>query len=553
MVNHFRTKDIIEKYDISRQTLYNWIQEGILEEPEKDWRGWRKWNLNNIKQLELILKSKENQNIQNKTSEERYFEIYNRRYLGNKQKLIDFIDHIIEQKAYEFTTFFEPFGGTGSVSNYYNNNGKSIIINDILKSNFITYNTFFGDENYDMDKIKELIKMLNGLDSKEENYFSINFGNRYFTLDNARKIGIVRDKIDILFNEAKINEREKCILITSLLFAADKAANTCGHYDAYREKLDSTKEIELMIPDINDSVNSGNKIYNCDANILAKDIVADVTYIDTPYNSRQYGDAYHLLENIANNNKPEVIGKAKKMKDRKDIKSDYCTVKAVDAFADLIGNLNTKHIFVSYNNMAKKGNGRSNAKISNEEIIEILSKKGKVEVFSTDYNAFTTGKSKIDNHKELIYYCKVLKEKDEIPKYIKSPFNYTGGKFKLLEQIIPLFPKGIENFIDLFSGGCNVGINVNSLNKKFIDYNKNLMNMLNVFKDFSRDQILNAIDEVIRKYELSDTSKNGYEYYGCNSSDGLATYNREKYNKLRKDYNDMRGSEDKFKENIYLY
>lgn len=137
--------------------------------------------------------------------------------------------------------------------------------------------------------------------------------------------------------------------------------------------------------------------------------------------------------------------------------------------------------------------------------------------------------------------------------YIKSPFNYTGGKYKLLKQIIPLFPENIDNFIDLFSGGCNVGINVNAINKKFIDCNKNIMGVLNVFKDFSRNEILNAIYEVIRKYELSDASKNGYEYYGCNSSDGLASYNREKYNKLRKDYNDMRDSEDRFRQNIYLY
>lgn len=411
MVNHLRTKDILEKYDISRQTLHNWIREGLLEEPEKDWRGWRKWDSNNIEQIELILKSKEKKNTQNNIFEEKYFEIYNRRYLGNKQKLIYFIDRIIEEKSCEFTTFFEPFGGTGSVSNYYNNNGKNIIINDILRSNFIIYNTFFSNEIYDMDKIKNIIKVLNGLNSKEENYFSINFGDKYFTLENARKIGNIRDEIDYLFDKNKINEREKYILITSLLFAADKVANTCGHYDAYREKLDSTKEIELLIPHINDSMNIYNKIYNCNANILSRDIMADVTYIDTPYNSRQYGDAYHLLENIANNEKPEVIGKAKKMKDRKAIKSDYCTSKAVEAFDNLIGSLKTKHIFVSYNNMAKKGNGRSNAKISNEEIIDILSKKGNVEVFSTDYNAFTTGKSKIDNHKELIYYCEVFEEK----------------------------------------------------------------------------------------------------------------------------------------------
>lgn len=42
----------------------------------------------------------------------------------------------------------------------------------------------------------------------------------------------------------------------------------------------------------------------------------------------------------------------------------------------------------------------------------------------------------------------------------KSPLNYTGGKFKLLPQILPLFPDNINTFIDLFTGGCNVGVNV---------------------------------------------------------------------------------------------
>lgn len=50
-----------------------------------------------------------------------------------------------------------------------------------------------------------------------------------------------------------------------------------------------------------------------------------------------------------------------------------------------------------------------------------------------------------------------------IGKYISSPLNYIGGKHKLLPQIIPLFPKNISTFVDLFCGSCNVGgINVNS-------------------------------------------------------------------------------------------
>ena len=33
-------------------------------------------------------------------------------------------------------------------------------------------------------------------------------------------------------------------------------------------------------------------------------------------------------------------------------------------------------------------------------------------------------------------------------KYIKSCLNYTGGKYKLLPQIIPLIPRDIDTFYD---------------------------------------------------------------------------------------------------------
>lgn len=148
-----------------------------------------------------------------------------------------------------------------------------------------------------------------------------------------------------------------------------------------------------------------------DANLLIREIHPDLIYIDTPYNSRQYGDVYHVLENIVTWKKPELFGVARKPHDRRDTKSLYSTSKAPKAFEDLIGNIQSKYVLVSYNNMAQKGTGRSNAKISNEEIISILEKRGKVEVFSTDFQAFTTGKSDIKGHKELLYLLTIGDER----------------------------------------------------------------------------------------------------------------------------------------------
>ena len=88
-----------------------------------------------------------------------------------------------------------------------------------------------------------------------------------------------------------------------------------------------------------------------------------------------------------------------------DKKSDFCTMKAVDAFADLVDNLHTRYIVLSYNNMAKKGNGRSNAKMDDTDIMRILEAKGRVQVFSHDHRPFTTGKSNIKNHQERLFIC----------------------------------------------------------------------------------------------------------------------------------------------------
>ena len=96
--------------------------------------------------------------------------------------------------------------------------------------------------------------------------------------------------------------------------------------------------------------NINNEQYNTDTNELVKKIEADLVYIDPPYNSRQYCDAYHLLENVACWKKPDVEGTARKM-DRSHLKSDYCTRSAPKAFEDLIDNIKAKYILVSYNNM----------------------------------------------------------------------------------------------------------------------------------------------------------------------------------------------------------
>ncbi len=130
---------------------------------------------------------------------------------------------------------------------------------------------------------------------------------------------------------------------------------------------------------------------------------------------------------------------------------------------------------------------------------------------------------------------------------IQSPLNYTGGKYKLLPQILPHFPDSIDVFVDLFCGGCNVGINVNANKVIYNDIDEHLLYLYNTFKNLDKQSTFEWIHEIIDKYQLSDVSKNGYDYYGCESGKGLGDYNREHYLKLRQDFNT------KITEDYYYY
>lgn len=93
---------------------------------------------------------------------------------------------------------------------------------------------------------------------------------------------------------------------------------------------------------------------------------------------------------------------------------------------------------------------------------------------------------------------------------IKSPLNYTGGKYKLLPQILPLFPNDINTFVDLFSGGCNVGINVKANKIICNDYMEQLILLYTYLKEHSIEETYTHINSRIEQFNLSTTNKEGY-------------------------------------------
>ena len=328
--------------------------------------------------------------------------INNRRYLGNKYKLLPFITRVVEAECPQVETVADIFSGTGAVASAFQD--KVLITNDLMYSNYICNYAWFGAEDYDPARIAAFVTEYNARTRFGENYMTRNFADTYFSKRDCAKIGYIRENIQRSYKKGLLNRRERALLITSLLYAMDRIALTCGHYDAYRKGARAEGSLELYVPMAQVHNNPRNQCFNEDANNLVKRIEADLVYIDPPYNSRQYCDTYHLLENVARWDKPEVFGVAKKM-DRSGLKSKYCTTAAPRAFETLIEDIKAKYILLSYNNMAEKGNDRSNAKISDRDILEVLGRKGRVQVFEESYKAFTTGKSDLPENAERLFLC----------------------------------------------------------------------------------------------------------------------------------------------------
>ncbi|CAI2674402.1 hypothetical protein AKUH4B402J_UNKNOWN100070 (plasmid) [Apilactobacillus kunkeei] len=340
------------------------------------------------------------------TQKNRFFKVTNRRYIGNKSKLMPWISRLITENT-KGDSFFDVFAGTGSVTEWELSYFNKFFINDFLYSNEIAFKAFFGNENYDYKKISNIANDYRKINSLkyDDTYFSENYGRRFFSYNDSKKIGEIRERIEL---NKEINDRERSILITSLIYSADRAANTVGHYDAYRKikNIPDKFSFELIKPEQTNGKNIN--IFRQDANDLVRKIQADVVFLDPPYNSRQYSRFYHVLEEIVKWDKPELYGVA--MKPKAENMSDYSKTSAPTAFKDLVQHINGKYIVVTYNNTyenAKSSSSRN--KITHKEILDILNSVGKTKIFDQKYKSFNAGNDSLNNHKEFVFITEVNK------------------------------------------------------------------------------------------------------------------------------------------------
>ncbi|MCL0330793.1 Dam family site-specific DNA-(adenine-N6)-methyltransferase [Apilactobacillus xinyiensis] len=136
---------------------------------------------------------------------------------------------------------------------------------------------------------------------------------------------------------------------------------------------------------------------------------------------------------------------------------------------------------------------------------------------------------------------------------IKSFLNYPGGKYKLMNQLLPLFPSEYDNFIDMFTGSAVVSLNQENKDLKKIyayDVNKALISLLRYISETPFEKIYNEVLNIINDYGLTTTFEHSYSFYGVDSSKGLGQINKSGYINLRSSYNDK---DSKYHSDLLLY
>ncbi len=345
------------------------------------------------------------------------------RYIGNKENIINQIDNVLEVNKITGESFFDFFSGTTSVARYYKQKGYTVYSSDIMYMSFCLQKAYI--ENNEEPLFERLIPNINVVNTHStlfntpfetviaylnqipdrkgfiyENYTpsgtkNLEIPRMYFSDENGLRIDAIRQQIEEWKKEGLLLENEYYILLSCLIETVSFYANVAGVYAAFYKKWDprAIKRLELRTIRLYNNQKK-NVVYNVDSLDLAETISTDLLYLDPPYNARQYLPNYHLVETIAKYDNPQIKG-VSGMRDYENKKSTFCNHKT--ALRDLeliIQKSKFKHLILSYN---------SEGIMSKEDIINTMSKYGKVIFEQFQYARFKSNNNGLAKTKRTVY------------------------------------------------------------------------------------------------------------------------------------------------------
>ena len=317
--------------------------------------------------------------------------------------IIGHIMDVLRMHSDDVHSVTDIFAGTGIVSQRLKSEGYAVISNDVLFFSYVLNRGALEMSEPLTPMLRELIDHLNHLTIENCTWFDIetafiyqNYSphdsceRMYFQCSNALKIDLIRQEIENCRHE--ITDAEYYYLLSLLINAVPFVSNITGTYGAYLKYWDKRTYNQLVLeetPIIQSSAPCN--CFNMDALEVAKLVESDLTYLDPPYNGRQYLPNYHLLETIARYDNPEIRGVTGVRVDPTKM-SDYCRKSKVKmAFRRLLSALRSRYILLSYNNEGL---------LSTEEMTQIFRESGIKETFELFTFGYRRYKNKIPNNKE---------------------------------------------------------------------------------------------------------------------------------------------------------
>jgi len=310
------------------------------------------------------------------------------KYAGSKLKLLPYIFEMVADLR-DVDTVLDGFSGSTRVSQVFAQKGYSTISNDISVWSEV-FATCYLISNKSNEYYQQFIDYLNSLQGVD-GWYTKNYGGaesenkKPFQIKNAQKLDAIRDEIDKL----NLKWEDKCVLLTSLIYALDKVDSTLGHFAAYLSEWSprSFNDLTLKLP-LRFTLEGNNRVIRDDIfNTVAKNSF-DLAYFDPPYGSNnekmppsrvRYASYYHLWTTIIQHDKPLLFGKAKRREDsrdelsvsvfeefRKNENGDFIALKALKR---LIQETNTHFLLLSYS---------SGGRATKQQLLDIILESGKL-------------------------------------------------------------------------------------------------------------------------------------------------------------------------------
>lgn len=314
-------------------------------------------------------------------------------YIGSKHQLYEFIKTSIldftKYESFENKVVGDLFSGTGIISYYLRNDKAIVISNDTeLYSNIIVnamnnciYNEFIQEKIDYINNEVENIKKVGFITKKYSPYEECN--RMFYTIENAKIIDGLRFQIEEWKKNNSITQNDYNFLLASLLVSADQYSNIPAVYGCYLKKFKEKALKSFVLKPIHKNMENANvknkTLFVSNESETMKNETFDVVYCDPPYNERQYSKNYFVLNMIALYENHPIVKGVTGIPENSYI-SPFCQKKSVKkAFEDMVQNINSKYIFISYS---------SEGLISKSDFIKMLEKYGKVEVYEKEYKRF---------------------------------------------------------------------------------------------------------------------------------------------------------------------